>query len=204
MYFPECNVYNNHGANILNRIGNVIRQLDSQKMEQLKEDVLGAERIFIVGSGRSGLVGRLFAMRVMHMGIEVYVVGETNTPRIGSSDLLVAISGSGTTPSVISAAEKANEIGAKVVGIIVKKDQCTTPLSNCVNYLIRLERRQVTSQERWAFAINRNQDKKISLLPMGSLFELSTLIFLETLLCGLIEDEHITESEMKHRHTILE
>jgi 6-phospho-3-hexuloisomerase len=45
------------------------------------------------------------AMRFMHLGYTVFI-GETNTPAILEGDLLVA-SGSGTTSSVVSSAEKA-------------------------------------------------------------------------------------------------
>jgi len=35
-----------------------------------------------MGVGRSGLIGRAFAMRLMHLGFEVYVLGETITPAV--------------------------------------------------------------------------------------------------------------------------
>ena len=36
-------------------------------------------RIFLLGEGRSGLVARSFAMRLMHLGFDVYVFGEVVT-----------------------------------------------------------------------------------------------------------------------------
>jgi 6-phospho-3-hexuloisomerase len=47
------------------------------------------------------------AMRFMHLGYTVFIVGETNTPAILEGDLLLVASGSGTTSSVVSSAEKA-------------------------------------------------------------------------------------------------
>ncbi|HZD13307.1 MAG TPA: SIS domain-containing protein, partial [Candidatus Binatus sp.] len=74
-------------------------------------------RILVMGVGRSGLIGRSFAMRLMHLGFEVYVLGETITPAVGKGDLVIAISGSGTTKLAVTAAEIGKEVGATVVAI---------------------------------------------------------------------------------------
>ncbi len=76
-----------------------------------------SRRILVLGVGRSGLIGRAFAMRLMHLGFSVYVMGETITPAIGKGDLVIAISGSGKTKLAITAAEISEEVGAKVVAI---------------------------------------------------------------------------------------
>lgn len=36
-----------------------------------------AKNIFVMGAGRSGFVAKAFAMRLMHLGYNVYVVGKT-------------------------------------------------------------------------------------------------------------------------------
>src|SRR6266704_400936 len=76
-----------------------------------------SRRILVLGVGRIGLIGRAFAMRLMHLGFSVYVMGETITPAIGKGDLVIAISGSGKTKLAITAAEISEEVGAKVVAI---------------------------------------------------------------------------------------
>jgi 6-phospho-3-hexuloisomerase len=48
---------------------------------------------------------KMAAMRFMHLGYTVFIVGETNTPAILEGDLLLVASGSGTTSSVVSSAE---------------------------------------------------------------------------------------------------
>jgi len=203
MYAPENSAYDGFASTLLTRIGNVMQNIDSSDQARLKSDILAANRLFIMGAGRSGLIGRMFAMRIMHLGIEVYVAGETNTPRIANGDLLIAISGSGNTPAVVSAAEKANNAGAQVVALTIGSSQGASDLEQWADYSIRLERRH-NLQERWAFALNPAPEKQISLLPMGSLFELSALMFLETLVCNIIKQEQIPEDEMRYRHTILE
>jgi len=190
-------------STLLARISNVMRNLGTADQARLKSDILNTRRLFLMGSGRSGLIGRMFAMRIMHLGIEVFVAGETNTPRITHDDLLIAISGSGNTPTVVSAAQKAREAGARVVALTIGSSQGPSELEGWADYSIRLERRH-NPQERWAYALNPAPEKQISLLPMGSLFELSALMFLETLVCTIIMEEQIPEDEMRYRHTILE
>src|SRR5512143_1955726 len=63
-------------------------------------------RIFMLGSGRSGMVMSMFAMRLMHLGLDVHRIGESTTPAIHKGDLLIIGSGSGETESCLLAAGK--------------------------------------------------------------------------------------------------
>jgi 6-phospho-3-hexuloisomerase len=87
------------------------------RWEELPELITSAGAIFAVGNGRSGLALRMAAMRFMHLGMTVYVVGETTTPAIKSGGLLLAVSGSGKTDTVVRAARVAGECGAVVAGV---------------------------------------------------------------------------------------
>lgn len=75
----------------MNSIENVIKEVNTVmamvKLEQIKQaEVLikKDKRIFILGAGRSGLMAKGFAMRLMHIGYTVFVIGETITPAIQS------------------------------------------------------------------------------------------------------------------------
>lgn len=76
-----------------------------------------AERVFVHGAGRSGLALRSTAMRLMHLGLRVHVVGEVTTPAIRRGDLLLVASGSGTTGGIVQAARTAVEAGARVLAV---------------------------------------------------------------------------------------
>jgi len=76
-----------------------------------------ANRVFLVGAGRSGLALRMTAMRLMHLGLDVHVVGDVTTPAIAEGDILIAASGSGTTGGIVRAAETARKAGADVVAL---------------------------------------------------------------------------------------
>src|ERR1700724_946320 len=102
---------------ILEEIGSVINRVDQEELTHFIKTIQSGKRIFVVGEGRSGLMAKSFAMRLMHLGASVYVVGETITPSIEKDDILVAVSGSGTTKSILFFAQKASELGCKVAAL---------------------------------------------------------------------------------------
>ncbi|WP_457753951.1 3-hexulose-6-phosphate synthase, partial [Thermococcus sp.] len=96
---------------ITEHIGHVADALRLEEVRGMIDAMIGANKIFIYGAGRSGLVGKAFAMRLMHLDFNVYVVGETITPAFEEGDLLIAISGSGETRTIVDAAEIAKKQG---------------------------------------------------------------------------------------------
>lgn len=80
---------------IVDELNQAANQIDEQQLEQLTDAISKAGRVFVAGAGRSGLMMRAFAMRLMHLGLDVYVVGETVTRSLSKDDLLLIGSGSG-------------------------------------------------------------------------------------------------------------
>jgi len=90
------------------------------------------KRIFFWARGRSFLFLKGFAMRLMHLGYTVHIVGEVTCPSIGAQDLFLCSSGSGKTASVLLFAEKAKEVGAKVAAIVGQPQAPLTLLADLV------------------------------------------------------------------------
>lgn len=88
---------------------------DLSALEGLAQALIGAKRVFFSGQGRSGLMNRAIAIRLMHIGLDVYVAGESNTPSIAQGDLLVAVSASAKTQATLTHMKTARNAGAKVV-----------------------------------------------------------------------------------------
>ena len=97
---------------LLGKLNAALGQLPGEAVERAARCVLAHDRVFVGAAGRSGLMLRAFAMRLMQMGRTVYVAGETVTPAIGEGDLLFLASASGATQSVIRYAEVAKGAGA--------------------------------------------------------------------------------------------
>ncbi|MCI1019016.1 6-phospho-3-hexuloisomerase [Microbacterium sp. C5A9] len=105
----------------------------ARSLDDLADLIDGAPRVFVIGAGRSGLALRMTAMRLMHLGLEVHLVGEVTTPAIASGDVLITASGSGTTDSIVRAAQRAASVGARVGVITTAEDSLLAALADvCV------------------------------------------------------------------------
>ncbi len=102
---------------ILEENRQVLERFEEDAVRQFLATLRESERIFLFGEGRSGLVMRCFAMRLMQLGFAVHVVGEATTPAITTSDTLIACSGSGETPVTCLFAEQAKAAGARLLVI---------------------------------------------------------------------------------------
>ncbi len=100
----------------------LIDRAAAQDLDSVADVVGSADRVFVHGAGRSGLALRMTAMRLMHLGLAVHVVGDVTTPAIAVGDVLLTASGSGTTGGIVRAAEAATKAGARVAAITTAAD----------------------------------------------------------------------------------
>jgi len=182
----------------------VAEHLDKYQVEKLIQYLIEARnregKILVVGAGRSGLVAKAFAMRLMHLGFNTFVLGETITPRIGPGDVVLAVSGSGRTQVVVTVAAAAKKAGATVIAVTSYPNSPLAKLSDCV---VRIPGRTKLAEETDYFA---RQVLGIyePLAPLGTLFEDSTLVFFDGLIVELMERLSITEEDMRKRHANVE
>ncbi|WNY24846.1 6-phospho-3-hexuloisomerase [Methanolapillus millepedarum] len=179
-------------AQIQSVIGDINRPDVCAMLEEIAETKKSGGRIFVVGAGRSGLMGKAFAMRLMHMGFDAFVIGETITPSVKEDDVVIAISGSGGTASVLHVANKAKSLNAGVIGITSKSGSDLGKISN-VNVILPSKSRADAIEPK-AGAVNQKSG------PMGTSFEILTLIFLDSVVVELIEITKASEEEMRKRH----
>jgi len=161
---------------------------------------LSGKKIMIAGAGRSGLVGRAFAMRLMHLEFDVFVVGETITPAVEKNDILMAISGSGETSFVVSAARMAKQRGANVIAITSFPK---SPLGNIADHVVVLYGRTKLA-ERSDYLSRQIVGDHEPLAPLGTLFELSCMVFLDSVVAELMHRLGKDEDTMRRRHATIE
>lgn len=101
----------------ISRSAATVLETDTSSLDRLVEAVEDADRVFLLGAGRSGLALRGTAMRLMHLGLTAHVVGDVTAPAIREGDLLLVASGSGTTPGIVRAVHAAQEAGAQVAAL---------------------------------------------------------------------------------------
>jgi len=157
-------------------------------------------RILVIGVGRSGLIGRAFAMRLMHLDFDVYVMGETITPAIGKGDLIIAISGSGTTKLAVTAAAIGKEVGAKIIAVTSHPN---SDLGKIADHVVQIRGRTKIAKERDYF-LRQLTGVHEPLAPLGTIFELSTMVFFDSLIAELIQRLGKSEGELRRKHATIE
>ncbi|MET4541878.1 6-phospho-3-hexuloisomerase [Arthrobacter bambusae] len=164
--------------------------IDVGQLAVLAGRIHRAERVFLAGAGRSGLVLRMAAMRLMHLGLTVHVAGDTTTPAITSGDLLVVASGSGTTAGVVKAAETAIAAGADVAAVTTNPE---SPLAGLADALVIIPAAQKT-----------DHGSSLSRQYSGSLFEQSLFLATEAVFQTLWENTDEPAEQLWLRHANLE
>ena len=186
---------------ILDNIESAQEFLDEQAIEEFEDIIINSKNIFVTGAGRSGLAAKAFAMRLMHLGLSAYVVGETISPAIYEDDCIIAISGSGETNTIVSAAKIAKNRGSKVLALTSYPDSTLGQLADSYILVKGRTKKEVDDENYIKRQIHGNYT---SLTPLGTAFELTTLVFLDAIVSELMEKMHQTESDLKARHTVLE
>lgn len=175
-------------ALILKELEQTLSAVHPDVAHSFEQKVLEANAIFVSGKGRSGFIANSFAMRLNQLGQHAYVVGESTTPSIQKEDLFVIISGSGSTTHLKLLAEKAKEVGAEVLLITTKPD---SPIGTMADLSIELP-------------AGTKHDAEGSDQPLGSLFEQSALILLDSVVLNLQQQLNISEETMQQNHANLE
>ncbi|WP_111765971.1 SIS domain-containing protein [Nakamurella deserti] len=139
-------------------------------------------RWFTTGQGRSRLVACMAAMRLMHLGVDIHVIGDVTTPSIGPGDGLLVLSASGETPVTLHLARRAAEAGASILAVTTREDSSLGRLATLMVPLPVVSTRQFG----------------------GSLFEQAALLLLDSLVLDITGADPRTYRRMHERHTNLE
>lgn len=160
------------------------------ELDPVLDALTSADRVFVLGAGRSGLALRMTAMRLMHLGLDVHVVGETTTPAISAGDALLTASGSGTTAGIVRAAETAVEAGARVVAITTAPD---SPLARAADAVVVVPA-----------AAKLDRSATASTQYAGGLFEQSVVLVGDAVFDALWRRSGLSADDLWPRHANLE
>lgn len=154
---------------ILAELTTLGQSIPADAVDRLAAAVESHRRVFVHATGRSGLMLRAFAMRLMQTGRCAYVAGETVTPALAAGDLLILASASGRTHSVCHNAEVAQSVGADLFILTAAPDSPLTALHPADVVL------PAPSKDTGGASIQ----------AMGSLFEQALLLFCDAAILKL-------------------
>lgn len=180
-----------YSLKIVEELRTTLSGVDPEACEALISRIIGAKRVFVAAAGRSALSIKAFAMRLMHLGLTVYVMGEIVTPAIREGDLLLIGSGSGETDSLVAAARRAKAFGADLALITIMPGSSIGKIADAV---VRIS--APTSKADTGF---------VSIQPGGSCFEQSMLLLLDAFVLRIAELLKLDADEnLRLRHANLE
>ncbi|MGB4777751.1 6-phospho-3-hexuloisomerase [Microbacterium sp.] len=167
-----------------------LNAIDADAAEHAMSLIGSAPRVFTLGQGRSGIALRGLAMRLTHLGRTAHVVGDTTSPSVQASDVLVVASGSGTTETIVRAATKAAGLGVKVVAFTSAPE---SPLAAIASAVVPI--RAATKTDHSAAASEQYA---------GGLFEQSVLLLSDAIFHTLWKRSGATAEQLWTRHANLE
>lgn len=181
----------NRTIEILEELQRVAQDIDQSQIDDMCRRILEAKRVYLAGRGRSGLIARMFAMRLMHMNLTAYVVDEVVTPAIQESDLLIICSGSGETGSLKTMADRAKAIGAQLQLITANEE----------SYIAKRADAKVVIH---GYTPKNEKNENRSIQPLGAQFEQLQMLVLDGAVVTIKKMLDVSEQEMMARHANLE
>lgn len=174
------------GRYIGDKVTEAIERIDPAAVVRATELLLRAPAIFLYGAGRSGIIGRAFAMRLVQIGLSAYVIGESVTPIVRRGDAVFILSGRGESYSSIQVANIVRREGAELV---VLTGRATSKLAHTATVLLDLSLPETS--------------ERAELAPLGTLFESASLRLTDALIAELMHRRNETEESMRRRHAIM-
>jgi len=165
---------------IQDRIASSLENLNPKDISDLAKRIQSADRTFLMGRGRTGLVVEMFAMRLAQLGLPVFLISHPTTPALEKTDLLILVSGSGETEPILSAASKARKIGAEL--FVITQNEGSSLGQLVQDPLI------ITSPIEDTKVLN------------GTLFEMALLICLDAVVAKLLNLTGQRFEDMSQRH----
>jgi 6-phospho-3-hexuloisomerase len=167
-------------------VGEAIAQIPKEVVVRSVTTILGAPATFVYGAGRSGIIGRAFAMRLTQVGLTAYVIGESITPIVRRGDAVVILSGAGETAS---STQTANIVRREGADLIVLTAHPTSKVAHAASILI-------------PFRFPEDAER-LELAPLGTLFEATSLAFTDSLIAEIMRTRGESEDSMRRRHAIM-
>ncbi|HEQ79307.1 MAG TPA: SIS domain-containing protein [Euryarchaeota archaeon] len=171
---------------IINSITRAISDDLEPEIEQTCKYILDANKVFVYGVGRSGLVAQSFAIRMVQLGLDVHFVGESTTPIVTNRDVMIIVSNTGSTMSAVQTANISRREGLPVIAVTSRK---YSKLAHAANLTILLK-------------IETGTDMQKKHAPLGTLFEDTAVILFELITVCLMRRLNKDEHDMRSRHAI--
>jgi 6-phospho-3-hexuloisomerase len=171
-------------------LAGVLQRVRVKDLRAVEDAILASRRVFVTGLGRTGLMARGFAMRLMHLGRQVFHVGDVITPAIAEGDLLIICTRTGRSKVLSHYIQIARRARARVAVVTATADSAAAARAHVT----------LPIDDRPARRSRSSRPPP----PLGSLFEQALLIVLDQVVLDLMQRLDLTEEDMARIHTEFE
>ena len=175
----------------------VFDKIDGGEMDTAVDTILKAKKIYVLGIGHSGFFGRIFAMKLNHVGLRAYTVFDEINPPFAGDDLFIAISQSGETRTIVALAEKAKKLGGRVLGVTSVRQ---STLSSLADAQLTIEKVDECVDFRALARIGDLQNQNF----LGAVFGFNIFILFYTIIIVLAEKLGESADSINARHANLQ
>ena len=169
----------------------VLAGVREEQIGELRAALLGSSQILTHGLGREGLVMRSFAMRLMHLGLPVGVVGDMTCGPSGPGTMFVCSAGPGAFGTIGALVDVARKAGASVALFTAHPE---ADLGAKARYVVEVPAQTMAGSR--AGSASRQ--------VMGSVYEQALWVLLDCLIWQMAQDLGRTHEQMAARHTNME
>ncbi len=180
-----------HIHTVIEEIRTVLSKVQEEQILKLIEEIRKANTIVVCGAGRVGMMTRSFGMRLGHLGLRAYTLGDSTVPGLQEGDLFLVSSGSGETETIYQ------------LVVIAKKHKARVALITG-NPESRMGKLADTIVEIKAPSKVKAVEGFTSAQPMTTLNEQCLLVFFDAVVLALMEHLEESHDSMWERHSQLE
>ncbi len=164
--------------------------MDDDNVRRLADEVLAAKRIVIYAMGRELLSLRAFGMRLVHHGLDAHIAGDVTALPIGEGDLGIVSIGTGDLDMSRAMAGLIRKSGARLAVITAQPEGAVSKMADAL-FVIPAQ-------------TMANDVGSESILPMGTVYEIAMLIFVDLVAVQIRESTGQSLDDVRARHFNLE
>lgn len=176
---------------IIKEISTVLSKVENEQVNLMIAEIQKSNKIVVCGAGRVGMAIRGFGMRLGHLGLKSYTLGDSTVPSIKEGDLLIVASGSGETQTIYDIVAIASKNKCSIVAVTSNHESRIGKLANIV---VKINAPSKT----------KAVENFISVQPMTTLNEQCLNIFFDAIVLKLMDKMGENHDSMWKRHSNLE
>lgn len=196
------------GVELLEDGVEIIKDSQQQEVYELIAAILdvrkAGKKVVGIAEGRSASVALWpFLTRLVQININAYVSGQIGftTPSIKEDDLILVVSGSGTTDTNVARCEtikKAKIPGVKI--ILITYNPKSILAKKYTDTVICLPEKNTVIERRKQLHKSYLRSQLVEAAPLGSCFEFIAGMFLDAIITRLMKITGVTEEMMQNAH----